>query len=149
MAGIASVKKISIIFPENAAKLHSSRPCWALCMKQLLNLHWSIFALIFIASMVMLWLTLWIDSTTYSARRAPQACRANLKQLNSAKEQWMVENQKSSNDVPNWDELIGTNKYIINSPSCPSGGKYTLNKASEPPTCNVGVNSTPPHILPQ
>jgi hypothetical protein len=76
-------------------------------------------------------------------------CIANLKQIDGAKEQWMLENKKTTNDVPIWADLIGTDKYIKNTPSCPSHGKYTLNDVSKPPVCSLGKSVTPPHVLPQ
>src|SRR3954467_1270715 len=54
-------------------------------------------------------------------------CIANLKQLDGAKEQWALENKMPDGSVPQWYDLVGTNKYIKCRPVCPSGGKYKLN----------------------
>jgi len=33
-------------------------------------------------------------------------------------------------------------------PGCPSGGKYTIGKLGENPTCSLGTNVILPHVLP-
>jgi len=71
------------------------------------------------------------------------ACINNLRQIDAAKQQWALENNKKSDDTPTAQDL---NKYIPNgfdSLHCPAGGTYTINKAGEPPTCSV-----PNHRLP-
>jgi len=35
------------------------------------------------------------------------------------------------------------------SPQCPSGGKYIIGKLDEHPTCSLGTNVNPTHVLPQ
>src|ERR687883_171907 len=54
-----------------------------------------------------------------------KACVANLKQIESAKEQWAMDNKKTNTDTPTPAQLYGTDKYIKTTPSCPSGGAYT------------------------
>lgn len=77
-------------------------------------------------------------------------CIANLKQIDGAKEQWALELRKTTNDVPTWTDLIGTDKYIKNTPVCPSNGIYKLNKVGDPPTCSYkNKPQETAHVLPQ
>ena len=68
-----------------------------------------------------------------------KACVANLRQIDSAKEQYMMDNRTTTapsamtNLVPD---------YIKATPTCPSGGSYTLGNATTAPTCSIGTNAT-------
>lgn len=72
-----------------------------------------------------------------ASRSTPSAaaCVNNLRQIESAKDQWKVEQQKSTNDVPTWEDL---QTYLPQKPTCPEGGTYILGKVSESPTCSIG-----------
>src|SRR4051812_43473151 len=67
------------------------------------------------------------------------ACINNLRLLDGAKEQWALEHNKTSSDMPTWEDLkpylCGTNNLSL--PKCPSGGTYTLGSVSNPPTCSI------------
>lgn len=83
------------------------------------------------------------------ARQTAQqnTCIANLKQLDGAKEQWALEQKKNGVDTPAWTDLVGTDKYIKNTPKCPATTTdYTIGDVSTPPTCVSGVAT---HVLPQ
>mgnify|MGYP001160326299 CR=1 FL=1 len=71
-----------------------------------------------------------------------RTCVANLRQIESAKEQWAMENKKGSTDVPAWADLVGANAYMKAQPSCPSGGAYTINDIATQPTCSTGGTHT-------
>ena len=66
------------------------------------------------------------------------ACINNLRQIDGAKEQWALENKKVGTDAPVDTDLIGTDKYIKATPSCPANGSYTYNNMTTKPTCSVG-----------
>ena len=68
-------------------------------------------------------------------------CVANLKQIDSGKEQWAMENKKDTGAVVAWADL--TPNYIKAQPSCPSGGAYTIGNIGANPTCS-GAG----HVLP-
>jgi RNA polymerase sigma factor (sigma-70 family) len=73
------------------------------------------------------------------------ACINNLRLIDSAKQQWALENRKQNTDTPAMDDLRpyigrGTNGEL---PSCPDGGIYTVKSVAEPPTCSVAG-----HVLP-
>ena len=68
----------------------------------------------------------------------------NLRLLDSAKKQWAMENQKSKEAVPKWEDMKvyvgrGTNGIL---PTCPDNGIYTLGRVNQHTTC-----SFPGHVL--
>jgi prepilin-type N-terminal cleavage/methylation domain-containing protein len=73
------------------------------------------------------------------ARESSQknACIANLKQIDGAKNTWALENKKVSTDTPTTAVLYGATLYIRDEPTCPAAGGYTLGSVSSRPTCNV------------
>jgi prepilin-type N-terminal cleavage/methylation domain-containing protein len=71
-----------------------------------------------------------------------KSCVANLRSITYAKEQWAVEQKKATTDTPTATDLYGTNNYLQNTPSCPSGGTYTINDLANWPTCSIGTNGT-------
>lgn len=77
-----------------------------------------------------------------------KTCISNLRQVESAKEQWAMEEKKGPTDTPSWSDLIGSDKYMKPNPNtadgepeCPSGGTYTIGSVSENPTCDVSGHS--------
>lgn len=72
------------------------------------------------------------------ARRTAQreACKMNLKAIDSAKEAWATEMRKATGEQP---DLTAVNAYLKNSeaPQCPAGGTYTYNPIGTPPTCSL------------
>jgi preprotein translocase subunit SecF len=73
------------------------------------------------------------------------ACVANLKQIDAAKIQWALENNKTddANATPTAQDLLPYFKDGV-FPVCPSGGTYIINSISQVPTCSI-----PGHALPQ
>jgi prepilin-type N-terminal cleavage/methylation domain-containing protein len=74
------------------------------------------------------------------------ACIANLRQIDGAKQLWAMENKKGDTDTPTQADV---QVYIKNNlfPSCPGGGTYTVNAVNTDPTCSksaVGHALTPP-----
>jgi hypothetical protein len=70
-------------------------------------------------------------------------CINNLRQIDAAKQQWALENDKTADTIPPAQDLL---QYLSNMvfPVCPSGGTYTINAVGVPPTCSI-----PGHVLPQ
>lgn len=64
------------------------------------------------------------------------ACLNNLRLIDSAKEQFALDNNKDADTVPDEDDLV---KYLKNNlaPKCPAGGDYTMNSISTNPSCSV------------
>ena len=79
------------------------------------------------------------------------ACINNLRRIDAAKQQWMVENHKTTNDLPTWDAVRpylgpGTQGEVQGDiPICPQHGTYTLGSLTEDPKCSIGG---PKHSLP-
>jgi chromosome segregation ATPase len=71
------------------------------------------------------------------------ACINNLRQIDAAKQQWALENDRPANAVPTAADLL---PYFRDGlfPACPAGGLYSLNAVGLPPTCSI-----PGHALPQ
>lgn len=67
---------------------------------------------------------------------AGNSCINNLRQLDGAKEQWMYENHKATNDVPTMKEILPY-IYIKGGLKCPHGGVYSLGRAGEPSRCSI------------
>jgi prepilin-type N-terminal cleavage/methylation domain-containing protein len=63
-----------------------------------------------------------------------QTCIGNLKQMDSAKEQWAMENNKTTGDACAWADI--TPAYIKSQPNCPSGGTYTVAVIGTNPSCS-------------
>ena len=68
-------------------------------------------------------------------RSRANACRANLRQIQAAKEQWAMANNQGPTATPAWDDLVPN--FIQQQPVCPSGGTYTIGNLSTNPTCDV------------
>lgn len=68
-----------------------------------------------------------------------KACVANLKQIDAAKEQWAMDNNKQNGDDCNMTDLTeGESPYLKSIPSCPSGGDYTVGAVGTNPSCSIG-----------
>lgn len=69
------------------------------------------------------------------------ACINNLRQIDSAKEQYAMENNLNDGATVTNTQLA---PYIKGSfPACPAGGAYTINTIGNNPTCNIAN-----HVLP-
>ena len=85
------------------------------------------------------------------------ACINNLREIEGAKEKWILEHHAKTNDVVTLNDIkpyltpYGEPNGFIkldakgNLPKCPAGGVYTIGKIGESPTCSVGP---PFHVLP-
>lgn len=65
------------------------------------------------------------------------ACIENLRQIDSAKQQWAIEEKKESADTPVAADLDDYIKGEYASCQCPAGGTYTINSMASDPTCDV------------
>ena len=74
-----------------------------------------------------------------SSRR--NTCIANLKQVDSAKEQWAMDQRKNAGDACALTDLVGTAAYLKANPTCPSGGTYTINAVGSNPSCSITGHS--------
>ena len=72
------------------------------------------------------------------AREASQknACIANLKQIDGAKNTWALETRQLSTATPAPGALYGAANYIRDTPSCPGPYTYSILSVSEKPSCS-------------
>jgi len=82
------------------------------------------------------------DSNSPTSTQAT-ACINNLREIELAKQQWALDNNRSAAAMPTVQDLV---PYFPDGviPVCPSGGIYTLNAVGTAPTCSI-----PGHVLPQ
>ena len=77
-----------------------------------------------------------------------KSCIANLKQIDSAKQQWGMDNKKTGTDTPADTDLAGTGKYMKSFPTCPSDNSaYTVGNLDTNPSCPNNTGSFA-HVLP-
>ena len=77
-----------------------------------------------------------------------KSCIANLKQIDSATEQWAMDNKKTNGDTVAMSALAagGTTGYMKSAPACPSGGAYSdPETVGSKPTCTKSADG---HVLP-
>jgi prepilin-type N-terminal cleavage/methylation domain-containing protein len=81
------------------------------------------------------------------------ACINNMRQIDSAADQWALEAKKTTGativmatDLTPYIKL--TTASLI--PSCPAGGTYSVGTvgALPPVSCSLGSSVTPPHVMP-
>jgi len=67
---------------------------------------------------------------------ARNPCVNNLRQIDGAKQQWALENHKSTNDIPRVEDVAA---YLYHGvfPKCPEGGAYTVGRVDQDPTCSI------------
>ena len=71
------------------------------------------------------------------------ACIENLRQIDSAKQQWAIEQKMTSTDTPAAADLDDYIKGTYANLECPASGAYTIGDMSTDPLCSVAL-----HILP-
>jgi len=79
------------------------------------------------------------------------ACINNLRQIDAAANQFALEHGKTNDDAINFpNDLTPYIKLDKNGkvPPCPSGGIYSIKKVGDSPTCLLGTNVIPAHVLP-
>jgi prepilin-type N-terminal cleavage/methylation domain-containing protein len=75
------------------------------------------------------------------------SCIANLKQIDSAKEQWAMDFKAAAGAPVLMSDLAGTYiKVPSTGPSCPAAGIYTVNNVGVNPTCSLA--GAEGHVLP-
>lgn len=74
-----------------------------------------------------------------------RTCIANLRQIESAKEQWAMEQGAAATSTPTQAALTAAvGGYIKVWPVCPNSGTYTIGTMATRPTCSTGGA----HVLP-
>lgn len=78
------------------------------------------------------------------AQARKQVCIENISQIESAKQQWGLENGKTDGDTPSLDDLVGSTRYIKKLPECPGGGSYDFQPIGTVATCTQAADG---HVL--
>jgi prepilin-type N-terminal cleavage/methylation domain-containing protein len=75
------------------------------------------------------------------ANSQANSCINNLRQLDSAANQFALEQHKrTGQDIVK----LNTGNSI---PSCPAGGNYACNTVGDAPSCDLSTLASPPHLL--
>jgi prepilin-type N-terminal cleavage/methylation domain-containing protein len=77
--------------------------------------------------------------TARNSSRA-RACVANLKQIDSAKQQYVMDSRQTSSYQFSASGTELTPTYMQALPTCPAGGTYTIGNGVTAPTCSYGSN---------
>ena len=91
-----------------------------------------------VVGLIAILLAILIPSSVQARTRSyRQTCISNLRQINSAVQQWALECKQSPNAIPDETDIT---PYIKNNIMCPSGGtsfgdSYTLSTVSAYPIC--------------
>jgi hypothetical protein len=75
-------------------------------------------------------------------------CPHTLMVIDGCKQEWELENRKTTNDTPTWNDLRPylPKDWTNGTPRCPEGGTYTAGRIGDPPKCSLGG---PRHSMPQ
>lgn len=79
-----------------------------------------------------------------------KTCIGNMKQIDSAKELWAMDNRAEAGDPVLMGDIAGPGKYMkgpATGPSCPAGGVYTVNPIGTNPACSLS-GAPELHVLP-
>jgi prepilin-type N-terminal cleavage/methylation domain-containing protein len=74
------------------------------------------------------------------AETQKNSCINNLRQIDSAKEQWALATGKVDGAAVIEAEV---NEYIKKTPVCPAGGSYTYANVGTDPSCSVALHALP------
>jgi len=77
------------------------------------------------------------------------SCQENLTRIDGAKAMWALENNKSADAIPTWDDLVKSDEtgYLDVKPVCPVGGTYIIGRIDEVPRCTYQEGDFP-HVYP-
>ena len=80
-----------------------------------------------------------------SAEGMMNSCINHLRQMDAAKNQWALENNKTGDAIPTERDISPYIKLNADGkiPPCPAGGTYTMNAVSVSPVCSIAG-----HVLP-
>ncbi len=77
------------------------------------------------------------------------ACINNLRLIDGAAQQFALEKGKTNGEAINYPHDL--TPYMFKdgkTPTCPKGGVYSIKKVGDVPTCSLGTNVVPAHVLP-
>ncbi len=116
------------LFPGNATR-HSPSSPYALCPNH--NLVLCVDGSVLSGGVR--WLTAQWDIAKVTAQK--NTCINNLRMIDSALEQWALENRKNNGEIPKEEDIACYLQGGI--PSCPLGGKYAVPAVGSQPSCRI------------
>ncbi|HOP80720.1 MAG TPA: prepilin-type N-terminal cleavage/methylation domain-containing protein, partial [Armatimonadota bacterium] len=70
-----------------------------------------------------------------------KSCQGNLRQIETAKEQWAMDTKAASEAEPKVEDLV--DEYMKGTPDtlpeCPSNGEYSIGTLQDRPSCSIGT----------
>ena len=72
---------------------------------------------------------------------AKMPCIVWLRMIDGAKVQWALLHQKTTNDVPTWDDLRSFLAGESLPLQCHDGGVYTIGRVGELPSCSIASHT--------
>ena len=71
-----------------------------------------------------------------------KACSSNLRQIDSAEEQWAMDTRAAQGaTAPTDAQLFGATLYIKVKPVCPASGAYTIGAVGTAPVCGLATTT--------
>ena len=112
----------------------------------------TVYEVIILVLVVGLLVAIALPNYSGSHRTSPSnACINNLRQIDAAAHQLALDKHLTNGTQINFPADL-TNYIKLNRygkiPPCPSGGIYSLKKVGDAPTCSLGTNVVPAHVLP-
>jgi prepilin-type N-terminal cleavage/methylation domain-containing protein len=86
-------------------------------------------------------MTIAVPSFVNSRNRSRKnSCIANLRSIDSAKTQYVMENMLDTGATVSTSNLVPT--YMRVMPTCPASGTYSINTFPNDPTCSLGTSKS-------
>ena len=95
-------------------------------MRKVTVIRWGLL-LFFILAMVGVSFLFWVGDKRQSYD-AGHECHQNLKQIESAKVLWALQNKKADTDMPSDKDLFGPGRELESKPKCPEGARMRPEK---------------------
>ena len=70
-----------------------------------------------------------------------KSCTANLRQIETAKEQWAMDTKAAATAAPTAPNLVPDYMRGTGMPLCPSSGSYSIGDMNTRPACGIGTNT--------
>lgn len=68
-----------------------------------------------------------------------KACMSNLRQIDSGKSQYAMDQKLTAGAAVAWNNLVP--HYVKTQPACPSGGTYAIGVIDTKPTCTIAEHA--------
>jgi prepilin-type N-terminal cleavage/methylation domain-containing protein len=114
-------------------------------MKRICRKGFTLVEIMMVVMIMAILMTIAVPNYVLSRNRSKKnACISNLKAIDSAKTQYVMENMLDTGAVVTTANLVPT--YMRVFPTCPAAGTYSINTFPNNPTCSL--SATKAHTLP-